>query len=65
MAEEPYLKRELDEKFNDIKDSLNRIEVQTTRHNGRLSKMERWMYTIAGATAILGFLASSNFIKLN
>lgn len=33
-----YSKRELDEKFTDIKDSLDRIEAQTIRTNGSVAK---------------------------
>ena len=64
MTEIDYSKRELDEKFTDIKESLNRIEAQTTRHNGRLSKAEKWIYTMAGAIAILAFLLSTNILAI-
>lgn len=47
------MKREIDEKFDDIKDSLNRIEVQTTKHNGRLTATEKRQYLEMGAVAIL------------
>lgn len=50
MADEPnYSKRELDHFLGDIKTQLNKqdetlIEIltQTTRHNGRMSKLEIW-----------------------
>jgi len=58
-----YSQRELDEKFQDIKDSLMRIEVQTTRHNGRLLRVEKWQYTMVGAITVIGFLVSANLIK--
>lgn len=36
--EKDYSKRELDEKFSDIKDSLNRIEEQTKKTNGSVAR---------------------------
>ena len=59
-----YSKRELDEKFSDLKESLDRIEAQTIRHNNRLTKMEKWIYTMAGAITMLGFLATANYLNL-
>ena len=44
--DEPYKKRELDHMFNDIKLQLDRIEEQTIRHNGRLSKLERYLLIV-------------------
>lgn len=57
-----YSKREIDEKFKDIKDSLDRIEFQTTKHNGRLTKVERYMYTVIGAITIIGFLIGAKLL---
>ncbi len=52
MNEEPYKNREIDEKFNDIKDSLNRIETQTMKTNGSVAKVtgefNRWKYIVIG-----------------
>ena len=62
--EQDYSKRELDERFKDIQESLKRIEIQTTKHNGRLSSVERWMYTLAGAIAVIGFLLGANMLNL-
>lgn len=56
MNNQDYSKREIDEKFTDIKESLNRIEVQTTKHNGRLTRIEKWQYTVIGATSVLTFI---------
>jgi len=49
MDNEPYTKRELDHYFNDIKSilarqdgTLSRIETQTTKTNGRVSRLEYW-----------------------
>lgn len=60
--EKDYSKREIDEKFTDIQASLGRIEVQTTKHNGRLTKIERWMYTVIGAISILAFLVGAKLL---
>lgn len=55
MNEEPYKNREIDEKFEDIKASLIRIETQTTKTNGSVANLKIWRaYT-------LGFLAALSF----
>ena len=56
----PYKNREIDEKFEDIKGSLDRIESQTTKTNGRVGtleeragRQERWQaYVIGFCTCI-------------
>lgn len=53
MAETGYSNRELDHIFEDIKGSLKRIEDQTTKHNGRMTKMEEWRNYIAGAISVI------------
>lgn len=53
----------LEEKFHDILDTLSRIELQTTRHNGRLTKLERIMWVLSTAIVILG-ATGSPIIKL-
>lgn len=55
-SESPYQKREIDEKFTDIKDSLNRIEVQTTKTNGKVLALQKWQSFIQGGLAILALI---------
>ena len=52
-ADTPYQNREIDEKFTDIKETLIRIEKQTTKTNGRVTKLERYAYVVATAVAVL------------
>ncbi len=52
----PYMKREIDEKFMDIKSSLDRIEIQTTKHNGRLSSVEKVQYLAMGGVGVLSII---------
>ena len=52
-----YSKRELDHMFGDVHSKLDKILEQTTRHNGRMSKIERWQSYIQGALAIIGIIA--------
>ena len=51
--DQPYSNREIDFHFKEIKETLERIEVQTTRTNGRVRSLEGWrMYMIGGMAAI-------------
>ena len=52
----PYLNRELDEKFSDIKEALERIEAQTTRTNGRVGRLEHWQAYVIGFCACITLL---------
>lgn len=60
--EEDYSKRELDEKFKDFKEQLDRIETQTTKHNGRMQKVERVLLIVGTAVAVLLITNGSQFI---
>lgn len=53
MPEEPYKNREIREMMDDVRNSLQRIEIQTTTTNGRVSQLERWKYIGMGATGVL------------
>lgn len=60
MAEKNYSKRELDHYFTDIKQTLvsqniilERIEQQTTKTNGRVSKLEFWRGVIIWGFGVL------------
>ena len=48
-----YTKRELDEKFGEIKTQLNRIEAQTMKTNGSVSSLKVWRGYVTGGLAIL------------
>ena len=63
MDTSEYKKRELDEKFGDIKDSLNRIEAQTIKTNGSVAKsfeeinnLKNWRWFLAGIGSIITVL---------
>lgn len=53
MTEEPFKNREIVEMFGEVKTGLSKIEVQTTMHNGRMSKMEKWQAYMTGAFSVL------------
>ena len=52
--EENYNKREIDLMFGSTHNKLDKILDQTTKHNHRLTKLERFMWTLSGAIAIFG-----------
>ncbi|WP_395019789.1 hypothetical protein [Dongia sp.] len=63
-SEAPYQNREIREMVDDVRNSLTRIELQTTRTNGRVTKLERTMLIIVTGTAVYavphlpGFIAA-------
>ena len=59
--DEPYKNREIQEMFNDVKQSLDRIETQTTRTNGRVSKLEGWRSWMTGGMAAFALLLIPTF----
>lgn len=64
---EDYNNKTLDHIFGDIKDSLNRIEAQTIRHNGRLTRLEKIMLILGTAVVVVLVVNGSelvNFISL-
>lgn len=52
-GEEPYKNREIREMVDDVRNSLTRIELQTSRTNGRVTNLEKWQYIFMGAISIL------------
>jgi hypothetical protein len=64
METKPYSKRELDhfiqelasqirESAQDLSKQLDRIEIQTMKTNGRVSKLELWKQWITGGSGVL------------
>jgi hypothetical protein len=56
MQETPYSNREFDFHFNEVKETLARIEKQTTKTNGRVDKLENWRSYILGGFGIVTFI---------
>lgn len=55
-TEKPYENREIREFFNEIKESLKRIEEQTVKTNGRVGVLENWRAYNTGALAVIALL---------
>jgi hypothetical protein len=49
----PYSNRELDSKFRSIDEKLDQILSQTTKHNGRMTRMEKTMLVVGTAVVVL------------
>ncbi len=56
--DDSYANREIDSKFEGVHGKLDSILVQTTRTNGRVTKLERWQ------SYVLGFLAAVSVLIL-
>lgn len=56
MTETPYSNREFDFHFKEVKETLARIEQQTTKTNGRVGLLENWRNYIMGSIAIITFI---------
>ena len=54
LMEQPYSNREVDHMRNDIDKNLRLILEQTTQHNHRMTKIEKWQSYTQGALAVLG-----------
>ena len=74
MEEQNYSKRELDHYFGEIKETLEkqniileRIEGQTTKTNGRVSKLEFWRAVMGWgfSTCLALMLFILNYFKQN
>ena len=59
-----YLNRELDEKFSNITEQLDRIEVQVRYTNGRVTKSERNLLIVACIMGTILFLKYPEVIKI-
>lgn len=71
MNEQDYSKRELDEKFLDIKEDLldiknvlESVETQTKKTNGRVNALENWRWFIGGIGAVVTILLIPILIAL-
>ena len=57
MPEQDYTNREINHMFHEIKQSLERIEAQVIKTNGRVSTLEFWkeglMAKVAGITSAI------------
>ena len=69
MNEYEYIKEQLKDhtvadanNFNEINGKLDRILEQTTRHNGRLTKLERYIYMILGGLIIVSVIVVPLFL---
>jgi len=61
--DEPYKNREIDDKFKDIMNSLERIEIQTTKHNGRLTRLEKITWVVGTAIVILAVSGNASLLS--
>lgn len=64
MAEKKYTNREIDLMNKDIHEKLDLILLQTTKHNGRLTNIERWMWGVSGAVVIISWLMANKLLAV-
>ena len=59
-----YSAKEIELIHESIQKDLRLILAQTTKHNGRLTKLERFVWTLSGSVAIFGMLEFSAIVQL-
>lgn len=64
MAEKQYSNRELDSKFITIIEKLEEIHAQTSKTNGRVTKLERNMLIVIVAVIVTTLLKWPDISKL-
>lgn len=52
-SDAPFTNREIREMVRDTNEAIARVEQQTTRHNGRMTRMEEWRAFQSGAMAVI------------
>lgn len=50
--------------FSEIRETLTRIETQTTKTNGSVANLKMWRAYIVGAVAVIGFFIASVIIPV-
>lgn len=58
MPDEPFKNREILEMFGDVKKTLGEIKEQTTKTNGRVTRLERVMLVLI--TAVIVIIGTNN-----
>ncbi len=72
MSNRPYENREIDEKFNFIKEKLELIHTQTIKTNGRVNKSEEeiqslkdWKANLMGKITVISVVASAVWVAIS
>ena len=61
--ETEYSNREIDSKFNDVHEKLDLILIQTTKHNGRMTRVERVLLVVGCVTGTILVMNGSQLIS--
>lgn len=64
MPDPDYSNREIDRMFSEITQSLDRIEKQTTKTNGRVTRLEKVVLVASTAAIVYLTLTKSSFLGL-
>ena len=58
MAKDDFSKNEIILMFKEIKDTLERVEAQVIKTNGRVSNLELWREGLMGKLTVIGIVLS-------
>lgn len=59
--EQPFKNREITQMFDEVTETLKRIETQTTNTNGKVAEIQKWRERVNGGVLVAVFVLPTFF----